>query len=322
VKLLAFQDNSACGFYRIIQPLGQFERHSHQTRIVHGNADPDPDTDIIVGERLDRPEAQPTWRRWRAKHRLVYEIDDDVWSVDEANWLAWKVYKHEIPRDVTVHMAETADLVTCSTAVLAEQVRRQTSHRNILVLPNYVDEALLRLERIRRDHLTVGWAGGASHARDLAWAGPQLRRFLQRNPHARMHVIGTDFREFIGPGVQWTDWADDVWGYYRLIDFDIGVIPVWDNAFGRSKSHIKALEYAALGIPVIASDLEPYREFVLDGVTGFLVRHEHQWGRRLYELANDAAMREEMGAKARQHAAAFTIQGNWRKWEAAYASIL
>jgi glycosyltransferase involved in cell wall biosynthesis len=57
------------------------------------------------------------------------------------------------------------------------------------------------------------------------------------------------------------------------------------------------MEYAALGIPVIASDREPYRAFVLDGVTGYLVRHEHEWGKRLYELVNDEAMRVEMGAQ-------------------------
>jgi len=91
--------------------------------------------------------------------------------------------------------------------------------------------------------------------------------------------------------------------------------------FARAKSAVKALEYAALGIPVIASDVGPYREFVLDGVTGYLVRRDHEWERRLRDLANDDAMRIEMGAKAREHARDWTIQANWRHWEQAMRTL-
>jgi glycosyltransferase involved in cell wall biosynthesis len=94
------------------------------------------------------------------------------------------------------------------------------------------------------------------------------------------------------------------------------------SRFNRSKSHIKALEYAALGIPVIASDEAPYRDFVVDGVTGFLVRHDHEWALRLRDLVNDAAMRESMGAKAREHARQFSIKEGWKLWEQAYRTLI
>lgn len=40
---------------------------------------------------------------------------------------------------------------------------------------------------------------------------------------------------------------------------DVGVAPLVDNPFNRSKSHLKILEYGACGAAVIASDLPPYR---------------------------------------------------------------
>jgi hypothetical protein len=67
------------------------------------------------------------------------------------------------------------------------------------------------------------------------------------------------------------------------------------TVFASSKSYIKALEYAALGIPVIASDAEPYRDFVVHGVTGFLVRRDHEWLSYLRELASDDGLRQSMG---------------------------
>jgi glycosyltransferase involved in cell wall biosynthesis len=322
MKLFAFHDGSACGFYRILLPFGQLRAHGHQTRAVQGEAVPDGDEDIVVGERMDNPEVLPIWRRFRVRSRLVFEIDDDIWSVDPVNVLAWRTFRQPIPRDVVAHAAQVADLVTVTTPHLAEVVTRETGQRNVAVLPNHIPQEVLQMQRPQRDKVTVGWAGGASHALDLAMIARPLRRFLDRNPHAELHLIGTNYSAAVNGRCRWTDWAPRVFGYYANIDFDIGLAPLHPSPFANSKSHIKALEYAGLGIPTIASDLPPYREFVLDGTTGFLVRREHEWGRRLYELANDPAMRTEMGAKAREHAAGWTIQRGWRQWEAAYASML
>jgi len=122
--------------------------------------------------------------------------------------------------------------------------------------------------------------------------------------------------------VRHTEWCAKTVDYYKLIDFDIGIVPLVETKFAVVKSHSKALEYAALGIPVIASDVAPYRNLVIDGVTGFLVRKEHEWLGRLRDLINDDTMREEMGVKARELASQWTIQKGWPEWERAYQSII
>ena len=67
---------------------------------------------------------------------------------------------------------------------------------------------------------------------------------------------------------------------------------------------------------------EEYAGFVEHGVTGFLVRHDHEWGRYLYELVNDEAMRAEMGAAAKKLAATWTIQQRYGAWETAYREVM
>ena len=101
----------------------------------------------------------------------------------------------------------------------------------------------------------------------------------------------------------------------QLLD---AIAPLADIPFNYSKSHLRALDAAALGIPVIAQDLPPYREFVVDGVTGYLVSTHDEWRARLTELINDEQAREEMGRKAREVAAGHTIQEHWVRWQAAY----
>ncbi len=137
-----------------------------------------------------------------------------------------------------------------------------------------------------------------------------------------MHFIGPDWSPMIRHDSLWTPWAQDVWEAFQAVDFDIALAPLADIPFNRAKSHIKVLEAAALGIPVVATDMEPYRDFVRDGETGFLIPPSQPdlWQERLHELVNDEAMREEMGAKAREIAAQWTIQGNWKLWQDAYES--
>src|SRR5262249_39057852 len=142
-----------------------------------------------------------------------------------------------------------------------------------------------------RRHLVVGWQGGASHGEDMAMIAAPLREFLDRQRAARLHLMGTNYGKTIGrpcrytPGVPAAADPD----YYRAIDFDIGLCPLTGTAFDQSKSGIKALEYMALGIPVLASDTEPYRGLVTDGVNGWLIRRPGDWLRRLRDLAADRA---------------------------------
>jgi glycosyltransferase involved in cell wall biosynthesis len=313
---------SGCGYYRITLVYDQLAVNGWRVKYASGT--PTSELDgyrLVCGQRLDRMDVLPDWRRLRARHRLVFELDDDVWHVNPINWNAYRVYRHESVQDTVEHVAATSDLVTVSTQPLAELM--WPVNKNVVVLPNYVPEAMLSIERPRREHLTVGWAGGASHGEDLAIISPVMRRFLHENKQARMHIIGTDYRPTVGRiGIRYTDWAPEPADYYRLIDFDIGLAPVTGERFNACKSGIKAIEFMALGIPVIASDEEPYRDVITDGVTGFLVRSRAQWRSRLCELAADSGLREKMGAQAREAARAWTIEGNWHKWDAEYRKVL
>jgi glycosyltransferase involved in cell wall biosynthesis len=228
-------------------------------------------------------------------------------------------------RDIAAYLISISDLVTVSTEPLVDVVKQYNPR--VEVLRNCVHERLLTLERPVRDRLTVGWAGGTSHLRDFEYAAPMLSRFLRRTPQADFHFIGADYRVLPGWKVpegrtRHTPWTPDVWDYYAGVDFDIGVAPL-DPAgkFNLCKSHLKAMEYGALGIPVVASDCEAYRWYVRHGVTGFLVKRDHEWERYLRDLVNDEAMRAEMGAAAKALAAQWTIQKHGEDWQKAYAAL-
>lgn len=317
MRVFGFHDNSACGYYRLTLPLDMLAHQGWDIQTACGWDNRALDYPLVVGQRIAKSQALPLWRKLYAGRRLVYETDDDMWSIDETNFRALQEHSPSL-LDSAAEAIRMAHLTTVSTAALGDVVGEFTS--NWTVLPNHVDGRMFDIERPRRDKLVIGWAGGDSHLKDVKVVAPHLRRFLRRHPEAEFHNIGTDFTGIHNIPGRATGWQD-VWSYYRSIDFDIGLAPLAPIKFNRSKSHIKALEYAALGIPTIASDLPPYRDFVLHGVTGYLVRRDHEWGQYLRELASDAALRESMGRKAKEHAAEYTIQRGWHLWAEAYSSL-
>ncbi len=316
---------TGCGFYRVVLPLEQLKAHGWDCRWQAFTPPPEVgEYKMVVAERLDKPDVLGSWRRLKLGHTLVYEIDDDIWSVDMANTNAHAVYRRDSVQDAVENACRTADLVTVTCETLAEVVRRQSGQENIAVLPNCIPESMLSMERKRNSHVTIGWTGGASHTWDVSMIAHPVRDVMNRDSSLRLHIQGVDFRPTFGLPftARFTEWEENPRDYYRHLDFDIALAPLYPTAFAASKSYLKALEYAALGIPVIASDFGPYKDFIIDGVTGFLVTKEKQWRDRIRELAADSGLRETMGAKARELAAQHTIEKNWVKWAAAYEGVL
>jgi glycosyltransferase involved in cell wall biosynthesis len=286
--------------------------------------------DIIVAQRANSFEGMGVWRRFSTPTcRTVYENDDDIWHITHDNVNAYDSYKEGgVAREVVLRLCATASLVTCSTPFLGDMHRELTPHVPVVVLPNYIPEFVLGLKHDdRQGRLRIGWMGGGSHARDITLATSAVRRFMKRSPDWDLFVAGVDYRrEFrCDPArsfhVPWIHVCDDPDVFYRAIDFDIGICPLLDTQFARSKSHIKALEYMARGIPVVASDVEPYRRFIRHGVDGFLVKHEHEWISAISELASDEKLRLDMGARAKAHAAEHTIEKHYQEWVNAYSML-
>jgi glycosyltransferase involved in cell wall biosynthesis len=319
MRIFGFHDNSACGYYRITMPLDALrDLGGWEIQTACGWDERAMDYPLVIGQRLGKTDALPLWRKLYPGRRLVYETDDDMWSIDETNLRAQLEHSPAL-LDTAGEAIRMAHLATVSTQPLADVVAQFGTR--VEVLPNLIDGRLLGVERPRRDKVVIGWAGGDSHLKDMWSFARQFQRVMRKHADdIDFHNIGTDFRRILGVPGRHTGWQG-IWDYYRSIDFDIGLAPLAHTVFNDSKSHIKALEYAALGIPVIASDELPYRDFVVHGETGYLVRRDHEWSTYLRELVNDPARREGMGRRAKEVARSWTIQSGWVRWAAAYESI-
>jgi len=311
-------DKAGCGTLRIELPLTALRQAGYNAGFSERMSE-HLQTRTLIGQRVCNPGPSARWQQLAAakdRPRLVFELDDDLWTVDGSSPVAHAFYGQADVLGRLEANIVVADEVTVTTEALAAQVRRLNP--NVTVIPNYLPAWLLEHERPRSDGVvTIGWGGSATHGMDVAEIGGHLRQVMARNPHTELHLMGQNYAREMGvrDRVRHTAWVPSVPDYWRAIDYDVMVAPLRAHPFNASKSPLRPLEAAALGIPVIASDYGPYAEFVQHGVTGFLVRRDHEWGRCLRELVNDEAMRTEMGAAGRRQAADWTVEGNVAKWE-------
>lgn len=311
-------DHEACGYYRIRLPLDTLGTLGYQVsssrflpKRFQGAT-----RGALIGQRVCLADPAQRWVEHRlhspGRPLLVYEIDDNLLDVDPSNTTAYQFFGQPDIRDNIIRCLAAADRVTVSTYPLASVIKQYNT--NTIVVPNMIDQALLKLDGRPENSdgsVVVGWQGSATHADDWDLIGSTVRRLL-RDPKIRLHTWGQQYTS--GPRVVHHPWQSDIWDYYRSYRADVVVAPLKPSIFNRSKSPIRVLEAAALGIPVVASDFGPYADFVQHGITGFLVRRDHEWLKYLRVLASDPAARREMGANAKHLAAGHTIQGGIRQW--------
>lgn len=85
-----------------------------------------------------------------------------------------------------------------------------------------------------------------------------------------------------------------------LKQLDIGVMPLEDDQWSKGKCGLKAIQYMALGIPAIASNVGETSRLIEHGVTGLLCTTPEDWLTSLRHLIQNPGQRVEMGRKARE----------------------
>ena len=75
-------------------------------------------------------------------------------------------------------------------------------------------------------------------------------------------------------------------------DFDIGLAPLFNSEFCKSKYFNKYIEYSMYRIPAVYSDVMPYNLIVRDGENGMLAENvPNIWFRKICQLIDDEGIR-------------------------------
>lgn len=309
-------DRSACGYYRLLWPAGVLRQAGHD--IIIRPDEPLEHADVVVVQR-------PTFGRLarlipalRAQGTaVVVDMDDDLLAVDPRNpgWARFHpAASPELNWRWAADICRQATLVTCSTRALADRYGQAGRTR---LLPNYVPARFLELGRELERDPVLGWAGTtATHPGDLQAAGNALARLGRP-----LRVIGPEDGVARALGVadrlvDATGWVPfDEWPA-AVAELDVGIAPLADTRFNRAKSWLKPLEYSALGVAWVATDLPEYRRLA-DLGAGTVASKPKAWLRELRRLLDDDGWRADQVARGRELAGRLTVEEHaWQFWEA------
>jgi glycosyltransferase involved in cell wall biosynthesis len=327
-----------CTYVRLLLPLGH-PSVADRVALTHGSDARIPPCDVLVVERhLLWPEREQRDRlavvleACRARGtRIVYTLDDNLLDLNLDR--PWR-FPGDTLRGVIRFLAREADAVVVSTPALAERLTRLNAR--VRVVPNALDERLFggppEIPPARRP-LTMGFMGTLTHEADLMMVLRPLRGLLRRaKGGVRLEIVGGVDRKRLAPAfdglpVRMIETGDMheyptfVAWMKRSVRWDFAIAPLEDDPFTRCKSDLKYLDYGALGIPAVFSDVRPYRETVRHRETGLVVPNEPDaWAEALEEIADDDALRARLARAARDEVhATRMLATNAARWLEALA---
>jgi glycosyltransferase involved in cell wall biosynthesis len=144
----------------------------------------------------------------------------------------------------------------------------------------------------------IGWTGSYSTLQYLDAMRSTLQRLAQREGF-RLRVIGAPGYKIEGVEVESLPWNPHS-EVADLRTIDIGIMPLPDDRWTRGKCGMKALQYMALGKPVVASPVGANLNIVNDRTSGYLAAREEEWVDRLSELLRSPSLRTQFGVEGRK----------------------
>ena len=212
------------------------------------------------------------------KIKFIYEIDDDLVALGKNSVVGDSYFNCHL---VIEKLLSHATLVTVSTNVLKERFAKYNN--KITVIPNqinikrwcsYSEPAFF--PNINENNFNVLYMGTNTHQNDLLLLAEAVTEIKLKYPKFKLYVVGVSTKS--------TDWYESISipnnckHYPEFVKFiktlakhmHLGVAPLEDGYFQQAKSCLKFLEYSALGLPSICSNVTPYKEVIRHGENGLL----------------------------------------------------
>lgn len=266
--------------------------------------------DILILKNICDPDLLPSIRDRKNNGKLtVYEIADNLGALQPWNSVYF-FYKNKENLALVNRLASSCDALqtTC------HELKRLYGHLNdnCEVFPNHLShvpcERFVKKETGKKGtEVTIGWGGSHGHLEDVAEIADPLIKWINTQPNVSLHLMCSNpiwklfdslpdhKKKRTSPGT-----VDDYYNFLRGID--IGIAPLKDTAFNRSRSDIKFLEYAVSGVVPVMAHLEPYTNSVDVGKTGFLFKDTTTLIVILNQLLKNTSLSRKITKAARQYA--------------------
>jgi SAM-dependent methyltransferase len=236
----------------------------------------------------------PSWAELRLlKIPYVYDLDDAFYLKYRSGALGALSFALGNKID---NLIRGAAAVSAGNATLLAYTQKLNA--NCAFFPTVVDTARYTCKPswASSGPLNIGWIGSPSTAPYLNLIVEPLERLAREGP-VRLTVIGGIPPSMRGVEIVTLDWSEAM-EVEAISQFDIGVMPLYDDPWSRGKCAFKLIQYMACGLPVVASRVGANIE-VVTPECGRLAGSDDEWCDHLRFFRDHPEARKTMGENGR-----------------------
>lgn len=237
--------------------------------------------DVVFIHREASPFGPPLFEWLIAKvfkKYTIFDFDDAIWipNASENNSNLTMLFKRF--RN-TEDICKWVSVISVGNKHLAEYASR--FNKNIIVNPTTIDTD--QHHNVVKQHenttFVIGWTGSHSTLKYLNEIFPVLEK-LEQKLNFEFHVIADVPPKFQLKSMRFVKWRKES-EIEDLLKFNIGIMPLPDDIWSKGKCGFKALQYMALGIPAIVSNVGVNAEIVDHEVNGYVCKNGTDWEKYL-----------------------------------------
>lgn len=216
--------------------------------------------------------------------KVIAELDDSVGEITPSN-----IHDFSSHHTYAAEHCMRSDAIIVSTGYLGRSLRKIVGKdKPIHVAPNCINKDIWNIENKdlgNNDLLNIVYVGGGGHDEDIKIIYPSIKKILKERTDVKFTFRYGGFRpdfledhpriDFKSIGWHIRDYPQKL---YEL-NADIALAPLRDTEFNRCKSNVKYLEWSYLNVPLICSNVEPFKE-----TEGFLTKVDNNVSDWTYSL--------------------------------------
>lgn len=267
MKVLVTVSNpdEACSFYRACGPWSALAKKHRDVQVVYSKNPMWADIRQVDLVYVQRAASQDYLKIVLTAKDLGVPVwldyDDDLINLPRDNPNFHYYSRHT---NLLKELVGMADLVTVTTRALQRSLSQYS--KNVEVIPNALDEVLIKWRSFEARNKIVMWRGTATHTRDVGSVAPELVANARAFQEYQWLFLGADpcawqVSELMPKVTRLTEQMNPLTFFRTMITLapEVLVAPLHDCPFNRAKSNIAAIEGALAGAAIIAPDWEEWR---------------------------------------------------------------
>jgi glycosyltransferase involved in cell wall biosynthesis len=235
------------------------------------------------------------------RKKIIYDFDDAIWATDRIDepailrLLKW--------RNKVALICGWSYKVSCGNDYLCSFASKYSP--KTVYNPTTIDTRLWhnpdlysKADRMS-DRIVIGWTGSHSTLKYLKIVERVLQEIETLFPNVSFVVIANKTTDLKVKNLTYVPWSIET-EIADLMQFDIGIMPLPDDDWSKGKCGFKALQYMALKIPAVTSDVGANSKIIQHDIDGLLCKTEDDWKLALTSLIENSDRRKQMGERGRE----------------------